>query len=208
MRLQRARVQMCACQRCQRLGPAAKQALRLQRARVQMAPRHRRVRQTTSTCIASPAPPSASVAGNSTPARACLAARLRALRPSCVPRWRFAVLATLCMCWVSAVRVGVAAPSARAPSGVAWPASLLGPEPLTCAHLHARPLESHVPLRCWARPLTCAHLHARPPRSCGLALSAAAPRRPRPLGRLSSPAPPRRHPSASRLLQASSPRPG
>ena len=40
---------------------------------------------------------------------------------------RLAVPATLCMCSVSPVRVGVAAPSARAPSGVACQASLLGP---------------------------------------------------------------------------------
>ena len=39
---------------------------------------------------------------------------------------RLAVPATLCMCMVSPVRVGVAA-SIRAPSGVARPASLLGP---------------------------------------------------------------------------------
>ena len=135
-----------------------------------------------------------------------------------VPRARLAVPATLCMCRVSPVCVGVAAPSARPPSGVVRPASLLGPEPLPCAYLHVHPLESPGPHLRRPRPLT----HARLPLSvvwrdalprlprplprpswpfslvCRTplpALSVAASRRPRLLGRPPSPAPLRRHPS-------------
>ena len=96
---------------------------------------------------------------------------------------RLAVLATLCMCKVSPVCVGVAA-SARAPSGVACPATPCWPRPLTCARLllsvvwrDALPWLPRSLSRLARPPLLVCRTHLPP-------LSAAALHRPRPLGRV------------------------